>query len=314
MGTGIVSIGLAVDGFETLSRVLLAVAAAVWAGLGFLLVGRAIGDRPRAELEAESPASLTGVAGTAVLGARCALLGWNFVAMAMLALAACLWLLLVPRVLRHWKTPTVGASFILTVGTESLAVLAAIVALRERVAWLAIGALCALALGVLAYVFVLARFDFRQLLVGHGDHWVAGGALAIATLACGKAEEAAAGLAALHGLAGPLGWAALVLWIGAVLWLPALVICELVAPRLHYDVRRWSTVFPVGMYAACSFEVGAVRSIDGLVDFARVWVWVAVVLWAVVFAALLRRGVVLWRTVPADHAPPTARAGAGRNA
>jgi tellurite resistance protein TehA-like permease len=163
-------------------------------------------------------------------------------------------------------------------------------------------------------VFVLARFDFRQLLVGHGDHWVAGGALAIATLACGKAKEAAAGLAALHGLAGPLGWAALVLWIAAVLWLPALVICELVAPRLHYDVRRWSTVFPVGMYAACSFEVGAVRSIDGLVDFARAWVWVAVVLWAVVFAALLRRGVVLWRTVPADHAPSTARAGAGRNA
>ena len=39
-----------------------------------------------------------------------------------------LWLALLAPVLRHWRTPTVGASFVLTVATESLAVLAAALA------------------------------------------------------------------------------------------------------------------------------------------------------------------------------------------
>lgn len=295
MGTGIVSIDLTVAGFEPLSRALLALAAVLWAGLGLVVAGRVLGDRPRARLEAGSPASLTGVAGTAVLGARVALLGWHVVAAALLALALCVWLALVPRVLRRWSTPTVGGSFVLVVSTESLAVLAAVLAVRERVLWLALAALAALALGVVAYVFVLARFDLRQLRVGRGDHWVAGGALAIATLACARTAQAAHAVPALHGLVGGLGTAALALWAAAAAWLPALLACELVAPRLDYDVRRWSTVFPFGMYAACSFVTGDVERIGGMVDFARIWTWVAFAAWLVAFAALLRRAHALWR-------------------
>jgi hypothetical protein len=39
-------------------------------------------------------------------------------------------------------------------------------------------------------VFVISRFDLRQLVVGHGDHWITGGALAISTLAAGKIRSA----------------------------------------------------------------------------------------------------------------------------
>ncbi|HUY23761.1 MAG TPA: hypothetical protein VMV09_00450 [Candidatus Saccharimonadales bacterium] len=39
-------------------------------------------------------------------------------------------------------------------------------------------------------------------------------------------------------------------------WLPAWVPGEGVWSRFNYDVRRWSTVFPGGMYAACSFIAG----------------------------------------------------------
>lgn len=75
---------------------------------------------------------------------------------------------------------------------------------------------------------------------------------------------------------------------------------EALHPRLGYDVRRWSTVFPVGMYAACSFIVGVAASAPAITDFARVWVWVAVAVWLVVFAAMLRRGQQLTR----DEHPP----------
>ena len=68
MGTAIVSIALSLDRHETLSRILLAIAAAAWIALGLLLADRALHDRPRVRHEARSPAALTGVAGTAVLG------------------------------------------------------------------------------------------------------------------------------------------------------------------------------------------------------------------------------------------------------
>lgn len=293
MGTAIVSIDLSVDGRETLSRILLAIAAAIWIGLGLLLAVRLFRDRDQLLAESALPASLTGVAGTAVLGTRLALLGWKGIAVALLVMAFCIWLGLVPHVLRHWLTPTVGASFVLVVSTESLAVLGAVLSLQEQASWLAVAALGALVLGVAAYVFVLARFDLEQLRVGHGDHWVAGGALAIAALACGEVTGAVDGFSSLHGVGSTLSAAALALWVLAILWLPVLVVFEAVAPRLGYDIRRWSTVFPVGMYASCSFEVGGVRSLDALVDFAQVWIWVAFALWGVVFGVMLWRGLAL---------------------
>ena len=92
MGTGIVSIALSLDRQETLSRILLAFAAVAWLALGLLLAGRALRDRQRVHREARSPAALAGVAGTAVLGTRLTLLGWDSAAIALLVIAAAFWL------------------------------------------------------------------------------------------------------------------------------------------------------------------------------------------------------------------------------
>jgi tellurite resistance protein TehA-like permease len=88
-----------------------------------------------------------------------------------------------------------------------------------------------------------------------------------------------------------------ILWIATLLWLPVLLVAEVVAPRLHYDVRRWSTVFPFGMYAACSFAIGTSTAVGAARSFARVWVWVwiALTVWVVVFVAMLRRTVEIVR-------------------
>ena len=84
------------------------------------------------------------------------------------------------------EAPTVGASLVLTVATESLAVLAAVLAAPERAAWLLVAAVGPFVLGLCFYVFTLARFDMHELAAGHGDHWITGGALAISALAAGK--------------------------------------------------------------------------------------------------------------------------------
>jgi tellurite resistance protein TehA-like permease len=95
-------------------------------------------------------------------------------------------------------------------------------------------------------------------------------------------------LGALGGHTGAIEGVALGLWIAAIVWLPVLVAAEVLRPRLGYDVRRWATVFPVGMYAACSFIVGDAADVALITDFARLWVWVAVLVWAVVAAAMIQ--------------------------
>jgi hypothetical protein len=287
MGTGIISIDLALLGQQPLSLVPLVVAGVAWVALGLLLAGRLLYARDRFRREASVPAALTGVAGTAVLGTRLILLNWRWPGAVLLGLAALLWLLLLPRVLRRWVTPTVGASFVLTVSTESLAVLAAVLGLSTRAGWLVLLAVAPLTLGVAFYGFVVGHFDFHQLLIGRGDQWVAGGALAIAALACARTTLAAQALHLMAPGAQALRVATLIVWAAALCWLPFLVAAEMISRRILYDTRRWSTVFPVGMYAACSFAAGTAAHLPPLVQFARIWTWVAVAVWLAVLAATL---------------------------
>jgi tellurite resistance protein TehA-like permease len=89
-----------------------------------------------------------------------------------------------------------------------------------------------------------------------------------------------------------------VLWGFSIFWLPVLLVAEVIRPRLRYDVRRWATVFPVGMYAACSFLAGSAAHVSAITEFARIWVWVGVPVWLIVFAAMLVRGLEPARGAP----------------
>jgi hypothetical protein len=286
MGTGIVSTGLASDKQHALSLALLMVAAAAWGALALVFAGRVARWGIRG---ARSPAALTAVAATAVLGARATGVGWSGVAIALLVIATGLWLGLLGPVLRNWARKATGVSFMVSVSTQSLSVVAAQLAVRDRAPWLLYASLALFALGLALYLFVLASFEFRQLFEGKGDQWVSGGALAISTLA---AARIAIGAHLEHwGSAPALQTVSVVLWACSAAWLPALVLAELIGPRLRYDVRRWATVFPLGMYAACSFDAGRAAAVSGLIDFARVWVWIAFAAWCVVFTAMVWRGV-----------------------
>lgn len=288
MGTGIVSIALALNGQPALSDVLLVLAAIVWVALGLILIGRARHQRRRLRWEARTPAALTGVAGTAVLGSRLALLGWSWGGVALLLAALALWLALLRPVLSHRQIPTTGVSLMLTVSTESLAVLCAALAAQRHAAWLTAPAVALFVLGLGLYALVIARFDLHQLAVGRGDHWITGGALAISTLAAGTITHAAKTLHAASTVTGGFKTASVVLWALSIAWLPALIAAEILRPRLEYDLTRWATVFPVGMYAACSFMVAEVAGAPAIRSFARVWAWASLVAWLLVSAGMIR--------------------------
>lgn len=156
------------------------------------------------------------------------------------------------------------------------------------------------------YVFTAVPFDLRELVTGHGDHWVAGGALAISALAAGKVTEAAAALGQFSGQHQILTTSTLVLWCLAMVWLLPLVAGEGLRPRLTYDVRRWATVFPLGMYAACSLAIGQVTGITGIADFGQVWTWVAFTVSLLALGGLFRHG---WPVLRDQHLPAAADSG-----
>jgi tellurite resistance protein TehA-like permease len=289
MGTGIVSVALLLDGAVTLSRILLAVTIATWAALAAIILRRLALDHSSVRRDARSPGALTSVAATAVLGTRLLSGGLHAIPLALLIVAFAMWLALFAVVLRARRLPRTGSAFMLTVSTESIAALAALLSGAKRAPWLTVAALVICALGVALYPLVAARFDLRELSAGKGDQWVAGGALAISALASSEIGLAADRSRGLHWLIPVSHTMSTVLWVAAIAWLPVLIAAEVLSPRLHFDVRRWATVFPVGMYAACSFEAGRIHGLHALRTFASVWAWAGLAVWLLVARGTLAR-------------------------
>jgi tellurite resistance protein TehA-like permease len=125
MASGVVSLCFSTMGVLWLSRPLFAAAALIWIVLAAVQVTRLFSDPARCFEEIRCPAALTLVAGTAVLGSRLAAAGRPGYAQGLLAVGVVLLAVLLPPVLGHWPTPTVGTSFLLSVALQALAVLAA---------------------------------------------------------------------------------------------------------------------------------------------------------------------------------------------
>ncbi|MCF2533765.1 tellurite resistance/C4-dicarboxylate transporter family protein [Yinghuangia soli] len=275
MATGIVSIGLHLTGFEPLSKVLMWIAAVVWVVLAVAFAQRLVRDPRGWSQSADTPPALTAVAATAVLGTRLTMFDWYAVAGVLLVIAAAAWPVLLIAVIRHWGRRMPGAAFLVCVATQGLAVLAGNLAPKGG-DWLMWAALALFGLGLLLYLDALRRFDFGQVLTGAGDHWVAGGALAISAVAGSKL------------VASPLwtGWAhttlrttTLVVLGFALAWYAVLAAAEIYRPRLHYDIRRWATVFPLGMTAVACVLVSAAAGIGWLDDLGRVLLWIGFAAW-----------------------------------
>ncbi|MBW8481131.1 tellurite resistance/C4-dicarboxylate transporter family protein [Actinomadura parmotrematis] len=291
MATGIVSVGLHLAGADRLSAALLLVAIVLWALLGAVFLARLAGDRPEWTREAVTPPALTGVAATGVLGTRIALGGGHALAGAALAVAAALWAALIVGVVRGLRGRLPGAAELVTVSTQALAVLGGTLAAVAGARWLLWPASVLLAVGLVLYVRVLVRFDYGQLRTGRGDHWVIGGAVAISALAASKLAAATAPAGAVRWETGADGLArgvTAVLLAVALGWYAVLVVCEIRWPRLSYDVRRWSTVFPLGMTAAATISAGTVLKAGRLTSLGEVLLWPAVAVWAVVAVGALR--------------------------
>ncbi|MEU8714465.1 DUF488 family protein [Streptomyces sp. NPDC048663] len=307
MGTGIVSTCLYADGAHVLSAALLWVALAGFAVLVPAYGLRLVRHRQRFVADLLGPrafAFLTLAISSNVLGARFVLEGHLVAAGAFLAFGTLMWLVLdygVPLALitSTRREPALdqvnGTWFLWAVASESVAVGAAALARPVPGHALPVLAVVCWAVGLVQYLLtagiVLARLLVRPVRPSGlmTSVWIFMGAAAIAVLAGARLVALPQG-SLLPARPLVIG-SSVVLWSFSSWLIPlllALGVWRHVLRRvpLRYELGWWNLVFPVGMYAVATHELGRVTGASWMTAAGRWEIWVAAVFWAVVFAAM----------------------------
>ena len=314
MATGVVSIAGGIAGFGGLAAVLLAINLVAFSGLWVAVLFRLV-QRPSTFLtelrdDRRGPGLLTIVAGTSVFGDQIRLLTphqsvaaslW----LAALAIWACLsYCLFAAATLRPAKLP-IGEGFdgtwlLAVVATQSLAVLGT--GVKEAFSTpeiIMFTSLCLFLLGTVFYLIIITLILYRWLFAEMSpeqltpSYWINMGAAAIATVAAVQLVPAVRAYPALADTGGFVVGAAVLFWSVATWWLPLLVAVMvwrhvIGGVALTYRFEYWSMVFPLGMYTVATFSFAQLVGIAALFLIPRIFLWIAVAAWCVVFFGMLR--------------------------
>lgn len=329
MGTGIISIGLHEIGLEAISLALLAIAACAYVTLWVLFVWRAITHRAAMLHDLRAPeiafAYFTVVAGTNVLAVRLLLLDLSAFALPLVFVGAALWCVfgyvlpwqvLMTRDGKPILARTNGTWFIWAVASQSLAVALARIQpfFPANTSWIGLFAVLSWSVGVALYAGIAVLVLLRIIHFGitpkefEPPYWVAMGAMAIAVVAGSNivAMQSAPMVDATRVL---IGGTVAVFWSFCLWLIPMLVGAGVWRHVVHrvaisYVPTLWSIVFPVGMFAVASINLGRVDHLPAVEAIGVVCVYIALFVWAVVFVGMLRQVVrVLWQSrVRVSHA------------
>ncbi len=322
MATGIVSISAEQQSLTWLARLLYVVAAGAYVVLMVLTLIRLVRfpAAVRADVTSHTKgfAFLTMVAATNVLGGASAVVhGWWPLARGLWWFSLGLWMALtyvtlIAVVLAAPKpgleTGINGTWFLLTVSTESVAVLGGLLLSRHPSDTLAFVCLAAFLLGIVLYLIVMTmvflRWTFHELKPTEADPpaWIAAGAVAITVLAGSNLLAAKNGSERILRLAPLVEGLVVLAWATATFWFPLMVaigVWRHVIRRvpLRYHPSYWALVFPLGMYSAATFKMSAVLDLGFLAWVATAAFVVATVAWSATFVGLLHLGFVTSRRV-----------------
>ncbi len=257
------------------------------------------------------PGFFTFVAATSILGSQFVILADNgWIGFALWLLAVALWIGLTYTIFTAFTVkenkPTLergisGAWLLAVVATQSIALLAAILAPR-------IGQPVRLELNFLAlsmwlwggmlYIWMMSLIFYRYTFFhfSPGDlsppYWINMGAMAISTLAGSQLIANTDDAPFLASLLPFLKGFTVFYWATGTWWIPMLLILGVwrhVYKRypLVYDPLYWGAVFPLGMYSVSTMAMVDVLGFDFLKSLPIIFFWIAFVVWLVTFAALV---------------------------
>ena len=315
MATGIISMDAYLLGMPALGRALLALNVFAYAVLWLLTAlrmvrhtGRFFGDMFD---HLRGPGFFTTVAGSSVLGAQFIVLAGDYrVAIALWIVSVVLWAALTYAIFTAFtikeQKPALdqgisGAWLLAIVATQSIAVLSALLAPylaqphRLQINFLALSMWL---WGGMLYIWMMSLIFYRYMFFrfAAGDlsppYWINMGAMAISTLAGSllimNAPEAPFLLSLLPFLKG----FTVLYWATATWWIPMLVVLAVwryVWKRfpLRYDPMYWGAVFPLGMYAACTFYMNRAMALDFLAFLPPAFLYIALAAWTAAFVGLV---------------------------
>ncbi len=319
MATGIVSIAAGDTGQDVVAGVLRWVGAATFVLLLVLHGARVLVHRHVSAADVAHPTtvfdafSLVAALAVTAVALRPALSDGALVAV--WCCAVIVWLFVVAATLgalmRHRDFGLVhfasGRWLLGVVSIETIAVLGVATSAATHTAALAVVALVAWALGMAMYPAIALTIVMR--IHGRGwhalditpDHWILMGALAICTLAAVLLATPAGAFASAErsGLMA-VAWATWSTACALYVVLAAVTVRRWIisATVRRPDIRWWASVFPLGMYAACTFELSGVTNSAAQRVLATVAFWPALGAWILAAWMTLR---VVARTVQEAH-------------
>jgi tellurite resistance protein TehA-like permease len=260
---------------------------------------------------ARGPGFFTAVAATGVLGSQCVMLAADHRAGGvLLAVAATLWAGLTYAIFAGFvikqRKPALeraigGAWLLAVVATQSIAVLAALLAAHVAPAHRAALHFLALSMwlaGGMLYIWIAALIFYRATFFALSPadltppYWINMGAMAISTLAGSLLIVDTPDAPLLQSMLPFIKGFTVLCWATGTWWIPLLVILAVwrhVVRRypLQYDPLWWGAVFPLGMYAAGTDEMIEAMGLHFLAFVPPLFFWLGLAAWTAAFVGLV---------------------------
>ncbi len=315
MATGIVSLAANQIGLPLIAWGLFAIAGAAYAILWGLTILRIVRHPRRvfADLidHMRGPGFFTMVAASSILGSEFVIIARiDIVGFVLWFVALILWVGLTYTIFTALTVkedkPSLdrgisGAWLLAVVATQSIAVLAALLAVRidqpyrldlnflALSMWLWGGMLYIWMMSLIFYRYTFFRFSPGDL---SPPYWINMGAMAISTLAGSLLIINSEDAPFLHSIVPFMKGFTVFYWATGTWWIPMLLILGVwrhVYKRfpLAYDPLYWGAVFPLGMYAVCTFQMARALDFDFLDALPGAFAWIALAAWAVAFLGYL---------------------------
>ncbi|WP_066452673.1 tellurite resistance/C4-dicarboxylate transporter family protein [Castellaniella caeni] len=319
MATGIVSLGADMMGYSLLSRLLLVLNVVQYGVLCVLYAARAVRFPRRffGDMVSHSagPGYFTAVAATGILSSQFMVQVHQLhVGVFLWGGAVVLWLMLTYTIfaaftVKSHKPPLdkgiSGGWLLAVVATQSLAVSSALLAPRigqplrlelnffALSMWLWGGMLYIWMMSLIFYRYAFFHFSPADLLP---PYWINMGAMAISTLAGSLLILNAPQAPYLVSLLPFLKGFTVFYWATGTWWIPMLLLLGVwrhIFQRypFRYDPLYWGMVFPLGMYAACTWQMDRAMDFSFLAGIPRVFLYAALLAWLVTFIGLVRASV-----------------------
>ncbi len=315
MATGIVSLACSQLGWPRLAESLFHLNVVAYVVVWTLTLVR-LARHPRRMSDdlvdhGRGPGFFTTVAGTGVLGCQMVLqAGKDEIGMVLWLAALGLWIGLTYTIFAAFtvkaEKPALdrginGGWLLAVVATQSIAVLAALLAAGGEVGWgltLDFIALSMWLWGGMLYIWMMSlifyRYTFFRLAPADlaPPYWINMGAMAISTLAGSLLVQNAARAPFLDSLLPFLKGFTILYWATGTWWIPMLLVLGVWRHGwkrfpLRYDPLYWGAVFPLGMYAAATHQMAVAMSLDFLDFLPRIFLYAALAAWALAFFGLV---------------------------